>query len=147
MIAVFVVVFDQAVKWSVLAFLYPGQIIEIFPSFNLVLMMNAGTSFGLLDPHTLLQSHLIIILTILCILYLIYFFLKLNTICERVLCAFIIGGAIGNLLDRFFHGAVVDFIDLYYKEWHWPAFNVADSFISIGVISILIYNLLILKES
>ncbi|GHT89187.1 hypothetical protein FACS1894113_3580 [Alphaproteobacteria bacterium] len=54
----------------------------------------------------------------------------------------IIGGAIGNLIDRFTHGAVVDFIDVYYKNWHWPAFNIADSFICCGAIYLMLFNLL-----
>jgi signal peptidase II len=141
-----VLVFDQATKWSVLAFLSSGQVIQVFPSFfNLVLVMNSGTSFGLLSPHTPLEFYLIIILTILCITFLLYFLFKLKSIIEKVLCTFIIGGAVGNLIDRFCHGAVVDFIDLHYQNWHWPAFNIADSFISIGAISFLIYNLFFIK--
>ncbi|MDR2598378.1 MAG: signal peptidase II [Holosporales bacterium] len=143
----FIIVFDQATKWSVLAFLYPGQVVDVFPSFfNLVLVMNSGTSFGLLSPHTRAEFYLIIVATILCTLFLFYLFFKLRTVIEKVLCIFITGGAIGNLIDRFCHGAVVDFIDLHYKGWHWPAFNVADSFISIGAISLLVYNLFCAKE-
>ncbi|MDR1034368.1 MAG: signal peptidase II [Holosporales bacterium] len=143
----FVIVFDQATKWSILAFLSPGQVDCVFPSFfNLVLVMNSGTSFGLLAPHTVSELYLLIISTILCILFLIYLFFKLKTIFEKVLCVFISGGAVGNLIDRFCHGAVVDFIDLHYENWHWPAFNIADSFISVGAISFLVYNLFFVKE-
>jgi signal peptidase II len=62
------------------------------------------------------------------------------------LCSLVIGGAIGNLLDRFLHGAVVDFIDVYYKDWHWPAFNVADSFISVSIVCLVIFNLFLVKK-
>ncbi|MDR1288969.1 MAG: signal peptidase II [Holosporales bacterium] len=143
----FIVVFDQATKWSILAFLPPGQVIDIFPSFlNLVLVMNSGTSFGLLAPHTMTEFYLIIAATVLCISFLFYLFFKLRATIEKVLCVFISGGAVGNLIDRFCHGAVIDFIDLHYRGCHWPAFNIADSFISIGAISLVVYNLFCTKE-
>jgi signal peptidase II len=141
LLSLFVVIFDQATKWSILAFLPMGTLVNVCPCVNLVLTFNTGTSFGLLASTTVIHYYLIIALTILCILFLICMFVRLRTIVEQVLCAFIIGGAIGNLLDRFFHGAVVDFIDLYYETWHWPAFNIADSFISTSAFLLIIYNL------
>jgi signal peptidase II len=108
--------------------------------------MNSGTSFGLLAPHTMTEFYLIIVATVLCISFLFYLFFKLRTTIEKVLCVFISGGAVGNLIDRFCHGAVIDFIDLHYRGWHWPAFNIADSFISIGAISLVVYNLFCTKE-
>ncbi|MBQ9335509.1 MAG: signal peptidase II, partial [Alphaproteobacteria bacterium] len=53
----------------------------------------------------------------------------------------LIGGAIGNLIDRFIHGAVIDFVDIHYKTWHWPAFNFADMCISCSVIAMIVYNM------
>jgi signal peptidase II len=58
----------------------------------------------------------------------------------------VVGGAIGNLLDRFLHGAVVDFIDVHYGNWHWPAFNIADSFISVSIVCLVIFNLFLSKK-
>ncbi|MDR0640168.1 MAG: signal peptidase II [Holosporales bacterium] len=138
----FVVIFDQATKWSVLAFLDPGTVINVCPSVNIVLILNPGTSFGLLSPHTSTEYYLVIILTILCIILVGYVFFKMKTQTEQVTCALILGGAAGNLIDRFAHGAVIDFIDLYYEGWHWPAFNIGDSFISGGAILIILYNLI-----
>ncbi|MDR1234112.1 MAG: signal peptidase II [Holosporales bacterium] len=138
----FVVIFDQATKWSVLAFLSPGEVVRICESVNLVLVLNPGTSFGLLSPHTGAEHILIIILTILCIVLVGYVFFKMKTRIEQVLCALILGGATGNLIDRFAHGAVIDFIDLYYGRWHWPAFNVSDSFISVSAVILVLYNLM-----
>ena len=143
----FVIVFDQASKWSILAFIPTGTVINIFPSVNLILTFNFGTSFGLLSPNTMVQSYMIIGLTMLCLIFLIYVFFKLKTTTEKILSSLLIGGAIGNLIDRFYHGAVVDFIDVYYNNWHWPAFNFADACISCSVIYLLFYNLLSKKVS
>jgi signal peptidase II len=141
MLCVFSIIFDQATKWSVLAFLPRDEPLRVMPFLNFVLTFNRGISFGLLHPNNLTEFYLIVILTILCILFLIYAFLKFKTILEQVLCAILIGGAVGNLLDRFFHGAVVDFIDVYYKNWHWPAFNFADCFISCSAVFLILINL------
>lgn len=130
LLAIFVIIFDQATKWSILAFIPNGGVVRICPYFNLLLTFNYGTSFGLLSPNTILQSYMIIGLTILCLVFLFYVFFKLKTIFEKILTAILIGGACGNLLDRFFHGVVIDFIDLYYKIFHWLAFNFAKVCIS-----------------
>ena len=147
LLCVFVIIFDQATKWSVLAFLPQGSIINICPFLNLILTFNFGTSFGLLSPDTIMEYYMIIALSILCIIFLIYVFIKLKNTAEQILCSLLIGGAIGNLMDRFFHGAVVDFIDVYYNNWHWPAFNIADGFISCSAIALLIYNLFSSEKS
>ena len=140
-ICCFSILLDQAAKWSILAFLPRGSVVSVFPCFNLVLTFNFGTSFGLLSPNTVLEHYLIIALAVGCIIFLLYIFFKLKNTVEQVACALLIGGAIGNLLDRFFHGAVVDFIDIYYNNWHWPAFNIADAFISCSALALILYNL------
>ena len=136
-----IIVLDQASKYSVLAFLTPGQPINIIPCFNLTLSFNLGVSFGLLSPSTHLGYYMIITLTILCICAICYFFAKTQIVAEKIMASFIIGGAIGNLIDRIIHGAVIDFIDIYYKNMHWPVFNIADTFITIGVFVIVIHNI------
>lgn len=141
LLSIFVIIFDQATKLSVLAFLPRNASISIFPGLNFVLTFNFGTSFGLLSPSTVIEYYLVIAVTILCLFFLIYIFLKTKAFSEKILCSLIIGGAIGNLCDRFFHGAVVDFIDVYYKNLHWPAFNIADSFISISAVLLIVVNL------
>jgi signal peptidase II len=136
-----VIVFDQASKWSVLAFLERGSVVEVCKYVNIILSYNLGTSFGLLSPATETQRCLIIVLSVLCISFLIYVFCKLRVITEKVLCGALIGGAISNLIDRFIHGGVVDFVDAHYEGWHWPAFNVADSVISLSAIFLIITSL------
>ncbi|MDR1391519.1 MAG: signal peptidase II [Holosporales bacterium] len=141
LLCLFVIFFDQTTKWSILAFLPSGSVVNICPYFNLVLTFNFGTSFGLLLPSTDIQYYLIVILTILCISFLTYAFFKFKSTLEKVSCSILIGGSIGNLLDRFLQGAVVDFIDIHYNNWHWPAFNIADTCISCSVIFLIVYNL------
>ncbi len=137
LLMLFIVIFDQASKFSVLAFLPRNACVNIFTGLNMVLIFNFGTSFGLLSPNTVIEYYLVIGIAILCLLFLIYIFCKTKIFSEKILCSLIIGGAIGNLCDRFLHGAVVDFIDVYYKDWHWPAFNIADSFISVSAILLI----------
>lgn len=141
LLSIFVIIFDQATKWSILAFIPNGGIVKICSYFNLLLTFNYGTSFGLLSPNTIQQSYMIIGLTIFCLIFLVYAFFKLKTTFEKILTTILIGGACGNLIDRFVHGAVVDFIDLYYNNLHWPAFNFADICISCSVITLLLFNL------
>ena len=140
-----IIILDQASKFSVLAFMNPRQVLNIFPGFNLTLTFNFGTSFNILSPRTELEYDLIIVLTVILIAALVIIFFKLKNLKEKVCLVMIIAGAVGNLIDRFIHGAVVDFLDLYYGSHHWPAFNLADSFISIGC-SILILMSLFSKE-
>ncbi len=83
---------------------------------------------------------LITVFSMAALIIVLYFFLKLQSKCavELTSLSFIIGGAIGNLIDRLYQGYVVDFIDVYVKDYHWPTFNVADSFISMGVVLLVI---------
>ena len=90
LLSIFVIIFDQATKWSILAFIPNGGIVKICPYFNLLLTFNYGTSFGLLSPNTIFQSYMIIGLTILCLTFLIYVFFKLKTIFEKILTAILI---------------------------------------------------------
>ncbi|MDR1609239.1 MAG: signal peptidase II [Holosporales bacterium] len=142
LLGIFVVVFDQATKWSVLAFLERGTVISVCKYANIVLTYNLGTSFGLLTPGTEVQRCMIIAVSIILVAFLVYVFCKLPTIIEKVFCSLLIGGAIGNIIDRFVHGGVVDFIDVHYEDWHWPAFNIADSFITTSAVMLLIVSLI-----
>jgi len=62
-------------------------------------------------------------------------------------CAFVLGGAVGNLIDRIAYGEVIDFLDVYWRDWHWPAFNVADSFITVGVVVLLLRGVLVREDA
>jgi signal peptidase II len=139
--SVLVMLFDQVTKTAVLAFISTGDAVRICSFANLVLILNRGTSFGLLEPDTMIEFYMIIGLTICCVTFLIYCFWKFKSLAEKMLLGIIIGGAIGNLLDRFVHGAVIDFIDLHYGTMHWPAFNLADAAVSCGAILLVLINL------
>lgn len=140
-ICVFSIILDQATKLSIITFINSGSVVHICKYFNLILTYNTGTSFGLLSPNSLSEYYLLIILSILCIIFLITVLFKLYSATEKIFCSLLIGGAIGNLIDRFIYGAVVDFIDLYYKKYHWPAFNLADTLLCCSAFALIIYNL------
>ena len=126
------IIFDQLSKqWALENIFNTQQIIEINSFFNLVPVWNKGISFGLLSNIVDINFFMIIITTIISILLVSWFFLTKNKMLSLSL-ALIISGAIGNLIDRFRHEAVVDFIDIHISNYHWPAFNFADSYITIG---------------
>ena len=137
-----VVLVDQATKWWISAVMqsFP-TIIPISDFFNLVLVMNTGVSFGIFGGGDWWVRWVLVICASVLTVGLVFWMIKTK---ERPLSfglAFIIGGALGNLIDRIRLGAVVDFLDFHYQGWHWPAFNIADSAITCGVAIILIDSL------
>ena len=135
------IILDQASKWVILSYLDFNSNINIFNGFNLVLVFNYGTSFGLLSPNTIHGTYCLMGLSLLLIIILFVAFFKFRNSIEKILLSMLIGGAIANLIDRIFHGAVIDFIDIYYKNWHWPAFNIADISITCSASCLILYNL------
>ena len=104
---------------------------------NLDLIWNIGIGFGLLSTNSSLFYNLVTILIGLIILFLVSFFIKSKKI-DKFIFSIIIGGALGNFYDRVVYKAVPDFVDLHYNNFHWFTFNVADIFISIGIILFLL---------
>ena len=100
---------------------------------NLDLIWNIGIGFGFLSTDSFLIYNLITLLIGLVILSLFYF-LVLSEIIDKLIYSVIIGGALGNFYDRLVYNAVPDFIDIHYKNFHWFTFNVADIFITIGIL-------------
>lgn len=135
------IILDQASKWVILSYLNFNSSINVFDGFNLVLVFNYGTSFGLLSPNTVHGTYCLMGLSLLLIIILFVAFFKFRNSIEKILLSMLIGGAIANLIDRIFHGAVIDFIDIYYKNWHWPAFNIADISITCSASCLILYNL------
>ena len=107
---------------------------------NITLNWNRGIAFGLLSFNATTVYHLISILILTIIIYLIYLMVKSDSI-GKILFALIIGGAVGNLFDRFNYFAVADFIDFHIESYHWFTFNFADIFISIGIFLMIIKEL------
>ncbi len=115
-----------------------SQNIELFPFLNLVYVTNKGISFGILSELDI--SFYLGILSLIISLFIILWILKLNKKREVVSLSMILGGALGNGIDRVFNSYVIDFIDFHIEEWHWPAFNFADSFITVGAIIFIFSN-------
>ena len=132
--------FDQLSKsWILKNIFLNKEILKITNFLNFVPVWNKGISFGMLSD--LADINLIMIFVALSIVFIIFFwFLKSKNLNLSLAFIFIISGALGNLFDRFKHSAVVDFIDFHVKGFHWPAFNIADSYITIGAI-IYIYTI------
>ena len=138
MIALLVILSDQLTKVLILSGLTVGDIIPLTPFFNLVLTFNKGVSFSFLATDSPFMPWILSGFALLVCLG-IGFWLRSEKDClTRIALALILGGAIGNVIDRIRLGAVVDFLDFYIDRYHWPAFNVADSAICIGVVLILI---------
>ena len=104
---------------------------------NLNLIWNIGIGFGLLSTNSSLLYNLVTLIIGLVIIFLVYFFIISEKL-DKFIYSIIIGGALGNFYDRFAYKAVPDFIDLHYKNFHWFTFNVADIFISLGIVIFLI---------
>ena len=113
--------------------------IFVYDFLNLTLNWNTGIAFGILSSNANLLYHLISALILLIIIYLIYL-MVISDNSGKVIISLVIGGAVGNLYDRLNYFAVPDFIDFHIENYHWFTFNIADIFITVGII------LLIIKE-
>jgi len=143
-VAFFVVVFDQVTKFLVITNipLYSRKV--IIPDFvNLVHIKNKGIAFGIFNkPGT--ECYILAAITIIAIFFIIYMIFTegKKSLFISIPLGLILGGAIGNLIDRILSGEVTDFIDVFIGKYHWPAFNVADMAISIGGFMILVFILM-----
>jgi signal peptidase II len=144
-----VLVLDQATKWLVLGLLEPFEVIELIPNLNLTLMFNTGAAFSFLADAGGWQRWLFALVAVGITVALTVWLLRLES-GEGALAfglALLIGGAVGNLIDRVLLGHVVDFIQVYLPFIRlavfnpWPSFNIADSAISVGVVVMLIATL------
>ena len=134
LLAAITVVLDQFTKALVLAFLEPYQAVEWAPFLSCVLVFNTGISFGLFAGETALLRWVLIGLALAVSVLLTSWLYKEKRLRVASALGLILGGAIGNVVDRIFRHAVVDFLDLHIGGWHWPAFNLADSAITVGVV-------------
>ena len=137
----FVVVLDQATKVAAVRELTEFQPLTLIPRFfNLTLTYNKGIAFGMLanmpDSTRQLWISAATATALLTILYFLLSHFRKDVVAHAAL-ALIVGGAVGNIIDRLMLGRVVDFLDVYYGKYHWPAFNVADSAVCIGVVILL----------
>lgn len=144
-IAFFVIVLDQVSKaWIVGFFTERGgePVAVLTPFFNFVLTGNRGMSFGLFNNNDAMNTAIFTALAAAIVIALLVWMRRANNSVIRLALGMIIGGAIGNVIDRLTRGAVVDFLDFHLGNWHWYAFNVADAAICLGVIALLLDGLL-----
>ena len=169
-LSLFIIVADQISKWAVMEHLLrplypldptPRGIVDwivhaperlphlgfdVLPFFNLVVVWNQGISFGLLRNDTDYGPYLLIALSVVIVIGFVVWMFRTNSTANHIGIGMVIGGAIGNAIDRVRFGAVFDFLDFHIGEWHWPAFNIADSAICIGVFILMIYAFLFEKR-
>lgn len=133
------VILDQVTKNLVMSYLRkkPGLTLEVTSFLDMVYSWNYGISFGILRQYYQYSNMFFAALNSLIIAYLWLLLLKCRTMTGFVGYSFVIGGAIGNLLDRLINGGVFDFIHFHYKDLSFPVFNLADAFICLGVLFLL----------
>ena len=142
--SIILLIIDQVSKAMIVNQFDLYESMSVAPFFNLTFVVNYGFAFGFLNSPSLNQIIVsIVILSI--IIYFLYLLIKTQDHFFKICLVLILSGAVGNFLDRIFRGYVVDFIDIYVFKYHWPAFNIADSCISIGFV-ILIFNILFLNK-
>ena len=139
-LSVVIIVLDQISKLVMQGALALHQPVAVLPGFNLMLTYNTGAAFSFLSEAGGWQRWLFSAVAIVICTILLVWLYRLPRQSRWLACALalIMGGALGNLWDRVQHGHVIDFIQVYYQQWYWPAFNLADSAITIGAIMLII---------
>jgi len=153
------IILDQITKWLVLDFAFRPKLgleslgiidwfkngdrlpyisLDIMPFFNLTMVWNQGVSFGMFQSDN--PWPLTIMAVIISAIFSVWLY-KSKSWVETISLSLIIGGALGNVIDRFHYGAVADFLDFYVGDYHYPAFNLADSFISVGIVVLILHSL------
>ncbi len=140
LMAVPVVVLDQVTKRLALELLVPHQPVPVLPGFNLTLMFNTGAAFSFLSEASGWQRWFFTAVALAVSAAIVVWLQRLPAGSRWLAAALalILGGALGNLWDRLVLGHVVDFIHIYYDRWSWPAFNLADSAITVGAVMLVI---------
>jgi signal peptidase II len=148
---IFVIVFftiDRISKILILNNFLKNSLSEVYINsfLNFSLVWNSGIGFGILQLEANIFYLLISIIITAINLILIYWMLTSSNYLESIFISIILGGALGNLFDRYYYSSVPDFIDLHYESFHWFTFNIADIFITIGIIGLIIIDLFKIKK-
>lgn len=150
-VSVLIIVFDQCTKFYFASHFTETTLVRIFPFLNFILRFNAGAAFSFLGGQNGWQIYLLSGISIVVSLILMIWLTRLSRrewwIALPV--SFVLGGAIGNLIDRVRFGVVIDFIDFHVGNWHYATFNIADSFVCIGAAWLmlgLIYESIVSKS-
>src|SRR5574340_427986 len=128
-----IVLFDQVTKYLARTYINPMEAIELLPVLNLVSVRNQGAAFGMFRS---LGNNFFIVISVAAILFMFWVIVTAKE--DYRIFSLLAGGAIGNMIDRLTLGYVVDFIDFEVAGHHWPAFNVADSALTVGITFMLI---------
>lgn len=147
-VAIAIVLLDQATKLTVERLFDYGDVRPVTGFFNLVLTYNKGAAFSILANASGWQDEFLTWVGIGASLFILYLLAQHGT--QKLFSlslALILGGAIGNVIDRIAYGHVIDFLDFHYAGWHWPAFNVADSAIVTGAALLILDELLRVRRS
>jgi len=142
-VALAVVVLDQASKIWMLALIFnPPRVLEVTPFFNLAPAWNRGVSFGLLAHESPWAPWLLSALAVAIVIFLLRWLIRAENAVVAAALGLVLGGAVGNAIDRLRFGAVVDFLDFHAFGWHFWAFNLADAGITVGAAVLLLLSLL-----
>ena len=139
---------DRVSKILILKNFLNNSLSEIYLNsfLNFSLVWNSGIGFGILQIEPNIFYSIISIIITAINLILIYWMLTSSNYLESIFISIILGGALGNLFDRYYYSSVPDFIDLHYESFHWFTFNIADIFITIGIIGLIIIDLFKIKK-
>jgi signal peptidase II len=145
-VALLTMVLDQLTKWVVLGTFETGQGVAVTPFFNLVLVWNRGVSFGMFNTGGAFAPWLLSGLALAVVIGLGAWLRRTDQRLTALGLGLVIGGALGNVVDRVRFGAVVDFLDFHLAGYHWPAFNVADAGICVGA-ALMVADGLLARQS
>lgn len=140
-VSALVVLLDQLTKYWALTYLTPYEAKPIFSMLSWTLVFNSGSAFSFLAESGRWHTWFFMSFSVLISLVLVVWIARLNAarlFQQAFALALILGGAVGNLIDRMRIGYVVDFIDVFYQSYHWPVFNIADSAICVGAVLLAI---------
>jgi signal peptidase II len=143
-----IVLLDQATKLTIEKYFAYGDVRPVTSFFNLVLTYNKGAAFSFLAGASGWQKQFLTAIAIIASLFILYLLARHGT--QKLFSlalALILGGAVGNVIDRIAYGHVIDFLDFHWRGWHWPAFNVADSAIVCGAALLVLDELLRVRRS
>jgi len=137
-----IVILDQLSKWWITdVIMQPPHSITVLPVFNIVLTHNRGVSFGMFAAGSDAGKWMLVGVACVIVVFLLHWLYRATSKLNMLALGLIIGGAIGNVIDRIFIGAVVDFLDFHAFGYHWPAFNVADMSIFVGAALLIVESL------
>ena len=147
MLALLIVGLDQASKWWIVtSVMVPERQIEVTSFFNIVMVWNRGITFGLFGDSPGATRWVLTGVSVIIVVILAVWMWRVSRAWVAGALGAVIGGAVGNIIDRLHYGAVADFLDFHMGQWHWPAFNLADSAIVVGVAILMLDSFITVEE-